>query len=419
MRLVTHGANRFQVFAVLMGICVAACTGRTVAGEAAPATPEPASDGSIRVVLEPVSVVHSVLSVSWAVKGHEGAFKKEPSSAEGKAPSKVRRGRFDLRIPGQSPIPFLWDYAGDRLYLDLNRNEDLTDDPDGVLKTIASRSISRDYRMATFTNVSLSFEAEGVRQSWLADLNLTEFRNDLNAFASVRTFWSGRAALAGGDWQVGVVNTGPANPVSKGVGDLLLRPWDQRDKPFMVHDGLLHAFPVAKGKLFVQTTAYDVKASYAGEGERLVCRLEFREERPALGELKITGEHIQRLLLRGESYTAVLDQPASSVRLPVGQYESYGIRLGNKEGVAYVDRLNHTEAHVIVEAGKPSTLAAGGPLTNKVTVARRGDRLALSYRLVGVGGTAYTLGDQSRSQPPKFAVYKEGRQIASGDFQYG
>ncbi len=67
----------------------------------------------------------------------------------------------------------------------------------------------------------------------------------------------------------------------------------------------------------------------------------------------------------------------------------------------------------------PVVLSVGGPLTNSVTATRHGPDLRLDYRLVGAGGKIYQLANQNRSQPPEFAIYKGGRKIASGKFEFG
>ena len=64
-------------------------------------------------------------------------------------------------------------------------------------------------------------------------------------------------------------------------------------------------------------------------------------------------------------------------------------------------------------------LTAGGPLTNSVTVTRRGNLLVFDYRLLGAGGDTYQLGTTDYSKPPQFAVYQGDQKIASGNFEFG
>ena len=74
---------------------------------------------------------------------------------------------------------------------------------------------------------------------------------------------------------------------------------------------------------------------------------------------------------------------------------------------------------VLRDAASPAALAAGGPLTNCVSAHAQGRYLALNYQLLGRGGAAYELTGQDRSHPPQFAVYRKGKRIHSGQFEFG
>ena len=89
----------------------------------------------------------------------------------------------------------------------------------------------------------------------------------------------------------------------------------------------------------------------------------------------------------------------------------------------YFDEYRNSDrepgSRIIVSANKPALISGGGPLTNTVTVNRRGKYLALSYNLVGADGTSYQIWSQDRSQPPDFAVYQGDKKIGSGKFEFG
>ena len=57
-------------------------------------------------------------------------------------------------------------------------------------------------------------------------------------------------------------------------------------------------------------------------------------------------------------------------------------------------------------------------MTNSVLVERHGLVLSLEYQLRGADG-AYTMAGNNRTRPIQFAVYQAGKQIGSGDFEYG
>ena len=74
---------------------------------------------------------------------------------------------------------------------------------------------------------------------------------------------------------------------------------------------------------------------------------------------------------------------------------------------------------IVANSPKAPVLGAGGPLTNTVSVGRRGAFLSLSYQLLGADGAPYQLVRLDRSQPPGFNIYKNGKLIESGKFEFG
>ena len=124
----------------------------------------------------------------------------------------------------------------------------------------------------------------------------------------MRSFWQGKVALQGQDWQVGLLGTPEEQRSSLESGHLLLRPWSERSKPFSVNSGSLEAFPFSR-KLFLGNRAYQLQCTNEIQGGAVKARLQFTEQKPSLGELKITGQFVQRATLEGRNYLAVLDQP--------------------------------------------------------------------------------------------------------------
>jgi len=370
---------------------------------------------TLTVSLEYEEVGYSLMNSSVTVAEQPTAFKREPQTGKGK----VRRGRFSFQFPTESPLPFLWDWTEGKLYLDLNRNEDLTDDAEGVFSSSIRASGSSSYRHGMFPNVHLSMQTEAGRQPWLVDLNLSDYRGRLNVYAGVRSLWAGKAVLAGREWQVGVIDNPRVKRGVAGVGHLVLRPWENRGDRFGVSDGSLDAFPFSS-KLFIQTRCYQVDCAFLAEGDKLRCQLKFQEQPAELAELKLSGDFIQRVHLRDGPCLVVLDAPAETVRVPVGRYGDHQVRLGKGDAVAHPERSDRdVRKPLVVAKEKPAALTAGGPLTNSVTVTRRGKHLVFNYRLLGAGGEPYQLGTTDYSKPPRFAVYQGDKKIASGKFEFG
>jgi hypothetical protein len=136
---------------------------------------------------------------------------------------------------------------------------------------------------------------------------------------AVRSFWQGKLTLQGRDWQAGVVQFGLNPSGSFENSRLLLRPWEKRNQPFNTADGLLATVPFSQ-KLFLDGRAWQVACLARSQNGEASPLLQFTEQSTGLGELKITGQFISRLVMPGGPYLVVLDQPAASVQVPVGEY---------------------------------------------------------------------------------------------------
>jgi hypothetical protein len=129
-------------------------------------------------------------------------------------------------------------------------------------------------------------------------------------------------------------------------------------------------------------------------------------------------------VLRGHQaktpYTVVLDRPEPKVRIPVGTYNKYWLALKHKDTEAfchYADWLNPKP--VTITASKLAVLNMGGPLTNWVTVEKRGRTLTLEYQMLGAGGRYRLSGPVDRTKPPQVAIYQNGKPVGSGKFEFG
>lgn len=339
-------------------------------------------------------------------------FAKEPVATGGK----IIRGVLELDGTASNSIPFIWNRAAGQLFLDLNRNRDLTDDPEGIFLT---REPAGAYYQ-DFTNVHLSFSTPSGNRRMLADLSFYDYGyRSSYCSAALRSFWQGQVTLHGQSWQVGCVENLLGRPPSVESRQLLMRPWEERDKPFDLNPDSVDAFSFSR-KLFAGGHAYQLDWINETERGNSKLNLQFTEQQPALGELKITGGFIQRLMLQDGPYLVVLDHPQSVVQVPIGHYRGLRIRLKQGEAEAWWDSdARQPGISIAVDEKKPVLLAVGGPLTNSVSVTRRGKYLDLNYQLIGVGGGAYKLARQDSSHPPEVAIYKGGKKIASGKFQYG
>ena len=384
-------------------------------------------------------------------------FAQEPSSAAGP----VVRGLLKFGGSPSNAIPFVWQGGGKKLFLDLNRNQDLTDDPAGALPARLLYSATPSFLHQMFTNVPLCFPASSAGAPMRVDLCfcLENVRHpeEPSCNAAVRSFWQGKVTRAGQEWQVGLVQNLSDQPGSFLRGQLLLRPWAEHAERFMAasekpEDTL--GLPW-EGKNWMarasEAFAFSPKVFFGGQA----CQLDWaaeprdREEKlalrltelpTALGQLELEGNFIHRLVLTGATYMVVLAQPPASVRVPLGRYHPYRVRLKQGKTGAYLDfgvprsgKANvikeisgaqmpvvsspPAELAVVVDERRNAVLAVGGPLTNCVSAVHKGRNLALTYRLIGSGGGEYRL--LADWKPPQFAVARSGNRIAWGKFEFG
>jgi len=395
------------VVAGLLGLAVAVAISLRAQAAAAGANPEPGQ--AVSAYLDYREVEYSFINWNLPLTARASAFKQEPSFSRGK----VTRGTLQLGGGASNEVAFAWDRTAGKLYLDLNRNLDLTDDPVGVF--VRQRG-APDYSQ-TFTNVHLPFETGAGSRPMLADLTFQDY-GQLGGSVAMRSFWQGKVTLQGEEWQVGLLRNPFEQRPSLESGSLLLRPWAERNKPFNLYSGSLEAVPFSP-KLFVGNRAYELHCTNEAQGDVAKLRVQFTEQKPSLGELKITGDFIQRVTLEGGPYLVVLDKPEAVVKVPVGSYGQAKacLKKGNTE--AHLDGgMQSAAGRITVNDKKPAVLTAGGPLTNSLSISRRGKNLSLNYQLVGAGG-AYQLANQDRSHPPEFTVYQGDKKVASGKFEFG
>lgn len=353
-------------------------------------------------------VSFSYMTWSPPVVKRAAPFNKEPSFGGGT----VHRGVLKLGGGASNDLAFAWNRTTGKLYLDLNGNLDLTDDAGGPFACQAARNYTQ-----RFSDIHLPYQTPAGTWRMLVDLSLWD-EGRLTCNLSMRSFWEGKVTLHGEEWQVGLLRHEPFLETAPGSTDFLLRPWSDHAKPFGFYDDRLDIMPFPP-KLFLGSHAYELRCADEGRGQSARMRLEFAEREVKLGELKISGAFVRRVMLEGGHYRVVLDNPPATAKVPVGGYAAPKVCLQKGGLEACLDpQMPRRSDRVIVGEKTPGVLVAGGPLTNSISISKRGKYLNLNYHLEGVGGV-YRLLNQDRSHPPEFTVYRGDKKLASGRFQYG
>ena len=391
-----------------LGLLSALCVMFAIAlhpGQAAPAqVPEvPAAAGGIAhaALLEYEETTYPIIYCWQSELSTPATFTKKPDFG-GRT---VFQRMLQFGEDTNNAVACAWDADRGRLYLDLNGNRDLTDDPAGVFSAPDSN------RFQTFTNVHWTLNTSNGPQPLLADLHLYHFGSASHPQLQVmlRCFWQGKLALQGREWQVGVIaGLGNKDPLRE-RGYLVLQPWSDRTNRIDLINGTPDAVGFAP-ELFWLGRAYEVNCTFFNQEGRPRGRLEFKEVPTQWVDLRVAGSFLHRMVLeRPREYTVVLDSPLSSTKVPKGtsQVSQVWIKSGTNQAV------RKPMPPVMIDVTNGMSFTAGGPLTNSVTLSRRGRILVIDYRLTGAGGDEYRLVPADRTHPPGFVISQAGKVVRS------
>src|ERR1035438_1139578 len=205
----------------LLGLASAAMV--SLGAQEAPAT-NAQSGKAVTAYLEYLDATYSYENWGLPLAPKAPVFKKELACSRGK----VTRGMWQLGGGMGNDVAFAWDRGARKLYVDLNGNLDLTDDPAGVF---SSDKGAQD-NFQRFPNVRLPLKTGTASRQMLVDLSFYDYGARANCTAAVHSFWQGKVILQGEEWQVGMLGMLTDQRPSLEAGNLLLRSWAERNKPF-------------------------------------------------------------------------------------------------------------------------------------------------------------------------------------------
>ena len=379
--------------------------------------------------------------LTWEIEVRRGArFTKEPAfSGPG-----VFRGCFFLGPDTNLFLPFAWDARAQRLYLDLNRNRDLTDDPAGVI-------VATDRGGELYRGLRLEFPSPEGPYRILVDAHLLGQRETPRVFFCVRSLWEGTVELSGKQWYAAVIGKpdgrlGPATSLEEINSRLILRPWAERDKPCLWwHAKLPYAqnLDLVKlvtsahrcagnaevfdafnlpAKLFLQDQAYRLDCQVDPRDAPAGLALRFEPVRAVLGRVRVGGDFIRRVVLDGsgspDQFTAVIDAPGTEVQVPVGVYGRQMVRLQCEGGTNIAIGLG--AARLAVAETNVAIFNAGAPLWQTVEVSGGADGIvSLQYRLANAAGFGFRVALHNEKAPPQLVIRQRDNLVEEGRFRFG
>lgn len=400
-RRTTGRLGSFTLAWVLAVLTLRLAAGQSIVSGGRPGVPR-------EVVLQQQVVPYGLESVYWTLDTTNTPFLKEPElSEQGVFRGVLRFGRQDTN----NAIALIWDQPKGKLYLDLNRNLDLADDPAGVFSSTNKGPEQR------FSSVTVLLKTAAGLHPAILGLRLWPVGagRQIQMQLDSRSLWQAKVGLPGEEWQVAALDD-PFNPEGPATAKfLLLRPWTMRTNHLSLRDlnaGIIR-FP---DRLFWLGQAFQLERRLETQGGAPVCKLELTPQQPPLTEVKLSGESLYYAVFRATNgYTVVLREPPGTLKVPQGVYTVSAAWLKNGAATAY--RL--ADEPLFISATAPTNVVLGGPLTNWVRLIRQGRKLNMDYQLVGADGGSYRLAQEGRGRPPEFTVYHSGKKVQSGSFEFG
>jgi len=311
-------------------------------------------------------------------------------------------------------VGLLWDGPAGALYVDFNRNLDLTDDAPGAYQA----AYAKDRQV--FHGVALQGSAE---QGAIPYSTEVEFRysppySKRSPFRMVwiRSAWVGVVELHGKAWRLvyadnmnGAVDHEDAFVVEESAGDDV----------HALHFGDRERVPE---HVVLNGHRYGLSLAFESGSDGTVDVMATLVEKPCTtGQVAVAGQFVERVVLR----SVEADQPddlivcgaGQTLTAPVGALSVEKVFL--KGHVFYAGTYQMPAKYVTVAQDKPATIRIGGPLKRRIGAVQKGCALSLDYSLTAVGGERYMELYQDADSPPGFDVYKGGQKVASGSFEYG
>lgn len=323
----------------------------------------------------------------------EFKFRKEPKFGK----DRILRHALKVGPKREDYMGFAVNLTSRTLYIDLNRNLDLTDDLRGVVKGTGNSN------NAIFINLRLNLSKDGVDRQYLMDLFCY---GQSPSYMMIKSTYRGDIELYGQKWQVELRDN--LDGVIDRQDQISISPQDS-EKPL----GFRSMQPA--DRIFMGGRLYQVAYRF---GAGSVLTADFRETGCTLGQLALEGQHIQRMILEGTAL-AILDSPGTQIPLPAGSYRIRDVLLQTNPYRGNLTGNLSKLPEIRIAAGTPYHMKLGGPLQNTVAVEAHGSFLQLDYRLAGAGGESYSVNAPDRNKPPRFAIHKGDRLVAAGNFQFG
>jgi len=354
----------------------------------------PTANAPLEFILHPVQEGIGRYLYYHALEDTEVVFKKEPVYAG----DTVYRHILRFGKDNENFVGFAFDVKADKLYLDKNRNLDLTDDEPYI------NTEEEPYRdTGSFKNVQIEITYENISVQYALDMQIYK-----EYFLSgVRSGWQGEIEIAG-------------KKCMMRIGDNMDGIFDGQDV-FMFDHERHREVRLSYGEedmlrlpqwIFFEGQSYTITPALRTLDGETVLAVTLTPITQNLMDISFEGQYVSRVVLRDREYqkSGIIDWPQPVMRIPA---ESYYL--------SQVDLLDsfcgYPRTTRMITPGANTQIKVGGPVKQEIAATRSGSVLSLDYSLLGVDNIKYSA--DSYSNRATFAIYQGDKKVEGGDFEYG
>jgi len=336
------------------------------------------------------------------------SFAKEPEDIRNK--DVVRNTLEFYQVEGRR-TGFAWDHSAGRLYIDMNANGDLTDDPEGVYEG----SVNERGR---FSPVIFNVMMDGRPCKVYTEFDFYRYGSHGFYNWKILSSWTGDVRIGSRTWRMTVYGDLDGKIHNRSYHDYLTL--DSMEKSDAIPTGLPTQYghiPIGLEILFNDTfLSFDFKVSHEKLNEP-VLKVAVSELSRPFSYADIRGEYIRRLVLQG-SMPVYHDHPSGRIRVPVG-VDDWDAHILLQPPGDISRRAYATLSDVKLDQDEVTALKVGGPLENQIVCDKSSKRLVFSTQIVGIGGEKYNLEPLDYSTPPEIIATHLGKVIMKSRFSYG
>jgi hypothetical protein len=321
-----------------------------------------------------------------------------------------------LEIGHSEQVGFAWDSYESKLYIDLNRDGNLTNDPNGVLQSgdpVHGGNISQN-----FPEFPLSISTPHGKFNYRLKASLRNYSSWKHAEFVILSGYTGMVQLPDQEWAFRVVV-----PLGTDVSRSRDFSIPSITKGFSGHRA--NPLPLPKS-VSLNSRCYDLEFEFREAKDDcpdLWCVL--TEKEVPLAQLRIESQSVNQLAFGNHEMLILpplVDEVDEAVSVPVGDFHLKTCSLKYQEDRPGVSPQGIRDIRVKIAQEGENVLKIGAPFQNTVRIERMGKVLKFHYELKGIGGEIYSAREitgYDDDKKPSVAIYKGDIQLAAGEFEYG